>query len=308
MRILSLIASSTEIVHALGFGSNMVGRSHECDYPLEVLELPYCTSPRFNIEGSSREIDERVKSILQSALSVYKVDEIKLAELVPDIIITQSQCEVCAVSLKDVEKALKMLSGKQPRVVSLEPNSLSDIWHDIKKIAKALSASDRGQELIQNLQSRIVDLGKLIKEEPEQTIACVEWIDPLMSAGNWVPELVKLAGAKNLFGEAGKHSPWMSFKELRDSDPDVILVIPCGYDIQKTRQEMSVLSTIPNWKSLKAVQKGRVYLADGNQYFNRPGPRIIESLEILIEILYDKKYDFGHFKSGWEIFKQNTYS
>ena len=299
MKILSLIASSTEIIHALGCGDQLVGRSHECDYPSEVLSLPHCTKPRFNIDGSSREIDDRVKSTLKSALSVYEVDEVLLADMNPDIIITQSQCEVCAVSLKDIEKAVRKIISKSPRVVSLEPNSLSDIWSDIKKVSEAVNVQERGQKLIQELQNRILDLKSLIKDESSNSVACIEWIDPLMAAGNWVPELVELAGGKNLFGEAGKHSPWMSFEELCERDPDVIAVMPCGYGIEKTRQEMDVLIRKTNWRSLKAVKNNQVYLTDGNQYFNRPGPRIIESLEILIEILYDQKYNFGHFKSGW---------
>ena len=299
MKILSLIASSTEIIHALGCGDQLVGRSHECDYPSEVLSLPHCTKPRFNVDGSSREIDDRVKSTLKSALSVYEVDEVLLADMNPDIIITQSQCEVCAVSLKDIEKAVRKIISKGPRVVSLEPNSLSDIWSDIKKVSEAVNVQERGQKLIQELQNRILDLKSLIKDESSNSVACIEWIDPLMAAGNWVPELVELAGGKNLFGEAGKHSPWMSFEELCERDPDVIAVMPCGYGIEKTRQEMDVLIRKTNWRSLKAVKNNQVYLTDGNQYFNRPGPRIIESLEILIEILYDQKYNFGHFKSGW---------
>ena len=299
MKILSLIASSTEIIHALGCGDQLVGRSHECDYPSEVLSLPHCTKPRFNIDGSSREIDDRVKSTLKSALSVYEVDEVLLADMNPDIIITQSQCEVCAVSLLDVEKAVEVITGKSPIVVSLEPNSISDIWSDIEKVAKALNVEHRGQKLINTLKNRILNLKNLVKSESSKSIACVEWIDPLMAAGNWVPELVELAGADNLFGESGKHSPWMSFEELYDSEPDVIVVMPCGYDIKKTREEMHALMNEPNWSSLKAVKNNQVYLTDGNQYFNRPGPRIIDSLEILIEILYDHKYNFGHFARGW---------
>ena len=299
MKVLSLIASSTEIVYALGCGDNLVGRSHECDFPEEVKSLPHCTQPRFDVEGSSKEIDDRVKATLQSALSVYEVDEVMLADLDPDIIITQSQCEVCAVSLDDVESAVESLSGKKPKIISLQPNSLADIWNDIKVVSRGLDVEDRGLQLIKTMKDKIQKLNQSVKDLPFQTVACIEWIDPLMAAGNWVPTLVELAGGQNLFGEAGKHSPWMDFEALKAKDPDVIIVMPCGYNISKTIQEMKVLTDHPQWESLNAVKQARVYITDGNQYFNRPGPRIIDSLEILMEILHEGKFDFSHHKSGW---------
>ena len=299
MKVLSLIASSTEIVYALGCGDNLVGRSHECDFPENVKSLPHCTQPRFNVEGSSKEIDDRVKATLQSALSVYEVDEVMLADLDPDIIITQSQCEVCAVSLDDVESAVESLSGRKPKIISLQPNSLSDIWNDIEKVAKGLSVESKGIQLVKTLKDKAYELNQSVKELPIQTVACIEWIDPLMAAGNWVPTLVELAGGDNLFGEAGKHSPWIDFKALKDKDPEVIIVMSCGYNISKTIKEMKVLTDNPEWQSLRAVKEERIYLTDGNQYFNRPGPRIIDSLEILMEILHESKFDFSHHKSGW---------
>jgi len=299
MRVLSLIASSTEIVYTLGCGDKLVGRSHECDFPLDVLDLPYCTEPKFNINGSSIEIDNRVKSILQEALSVYRIDEGKLADLNPDLIITQSQCDVCAVSLSDVENAVRKVLGKNPRIVSLEPNQLSDIWNDIKKVASALKVEKRGGLIISELRERIKNLRKMAQELEKRTVACIEWIDPLMAAGNWMPELVELAGGINLFGSKGKHSPWMEFEDLIKRDPDVIIVMPCGYNIDKTKREMGTLRKLSEWDNLKAVQNSDVYLTDGNQYFNRPGPRLVESLEILLEILYDDKFDFGHKNIGW---------
>ena len=299
MRVLSLIASSTEIVYTLGCGDKLVGRSHECDFPLDVLDLPYCTEPKFNINGSSVEIDNRVKSILQEALSVYRIDERKLAELNPDLIITQSQCDVCAVSLSDVENAARKVLEKKTRIISLEPNQLSDIWNDIKKVASALKVEKRGELIISELRERIKNLRKMAQELEKRTVACIEWIDPLMAAGNWMPELVELAGGINLFGSKGKHSPWMEFEDLIKRDPDVIIVMPCGYNIDKTKREMGTLRKMSEWDNLKAVQNSDVYLTDGNQYFNRPGPRLVESLEILLEILYDDKFDFGHKNIGW---------
>ncbi len=300
-RIVSLIASSTEIVCALGFEGQMVGRSHECDFPASVVSLPALTEPKFNTEGSSYEIDERVKTILQEALSVYRVHAEELEAARPDVIITQTQCEVCAVSLKDVEEAVCGFTGGQaPQIVSLEPNGLGDVWEDIRKVARALDAEDRGEALIGRLRARmkeIVARSETIADPP--TVGCIEWIDPLMAAGNWVPTMVKMAGGTNLFGKENEHSSWMEWETLRDADPDVIVLLPCGYDIEKTRQEMAALTGKAGWDDLKAVRNARVYLTDGNQYFNRPGPRLAESLEIFAEIFHPEVFDFGHEGTGW---------
>lgn len=300
IRIVSLIASSTEIVCALGFEDRLVGRSHECDYPPTVTRLPVCTGPKFNVEGTSYEIDQRVKAVLQDALSVYRVDVNLLETLRPTHIITQSQCEVCAVSLKDVEQAVCEFTGSNPVIVSLEPNALADVWDDIRRVGSALKAPERAERLIEESQYRmntIVQKAGSLDARP--TVACIEWIEPLMAAGNWMPELVEMAGGVNLFGEAGKHSPWMTWEELTAKDLDIIVVTPCGFDIERSLREMPILSGKPEWRDLKAVRNGRVFVADGNQYFNRPGPRLIESLEILAETLHPDAFHFGHEGSGW---------
>ena len=301
-RILSLIASSTEIVCALGFEGQLVGRSHECDFPTSVQSLPFCTEPKFNVDGTSAEIDQRVKSILQEALSVYRIDEIKLKELKPDIIITQSQCEVCAVSMSDVNKAVSGLIGSKPQIVSLEPNQLTDLWNDINLVSEALKVPNEGKKLVRELKQRIKNIedeARKIVKKP--TVACIEWIDPLMAAGNWMPELVELGGGINLFGESGKHSPWMNWDNLKESDPDIILILPCGYNIERTKSEMTPLIEKPDWFQLKAVKNRQVYITDGNQYFNRPGPRLVESLEIIAEILHPIYFNFSHENTGWEL-------
>ena len=299
-RIVSLIASATEIVCALGFENQLVGRSHECDYPPPVKQLPQLTSPKFKVEGTSLEIDQRVKATLLEALSVYRVDPRLLEELTPTHIITQSQCEVCAVSLKDVEQAVCELTNSKPVIVSLEPNALDDVWADILRVGEALGASERAEQLVDELQSRMDDIvqrNHWLDSNPG--VAYIEWIEPLMAGGNWMPELVEMAGGLNLFGEAGKHSPWMTWEELVAKDPDLIFVSPCGFDIARTLQEMHLLSDKAAWKSLKAVAAGRVFVADGNQYFNRPGPRLAESLEILAEIIHPNVFHFGHERTGW---------
>ena len=287
MRVVSLIASSTEIVHALGAGECLVGRSHECDYPDTVKRLPSVTQPKFATDGESYEIDERIKAIVQEGLSVYHVDADRLNDLHPDVVITQMQCEVCAVSERDVVDALRTYSHELPQVVSLRPNSLADVWSDIERVAEALGCSAEGDRLIRSMQQSMARVAKLTQTLPSRpTVACIEWIDPLMAAGNWMPELVAMAGGINVFGEAGKHSPWLSWDALRAADPDVILVSPCGYDVDTTQREMSSLVARPGWNDLRAVRTGRVAIADGNQYFHRPGPRLVDSLEILAAILH----------------------
>lgn len=299
-RIVSLIASATEIVAALGFENRLVGRSHECDYPPSVERLPKCSEAKLDVNGSSREIDERVKSVLREAMSVYRVHAETLNELAPTTIITQTQCEVCAVSLKDVEAAVCDVVSSRPRIVALEPMALADVWSDIRAVAEALGAPERAASLVAELQARLESIRERAAAiEARPTIACIEWIDPLMAAGNWVPELVELAGGTNVFGEAGRHSPWMTFEELAAADPDVIAVMPCGFDIERTRREMPPLSGRPEWAKLSAVKNGRVFLTDGNQYFNRPGPRLVESAEILAEVLHPASFDFGHAGTGW---------
>ena len=302
MRILSLISSSTEIIYSLGLGSKIIGRSHECDYPPHIRILPFCTEPRFDINGNSLQIDNNIKSLLQDALSVFLIDEKKLNELKPDIIITQSQCEVCAVSLNDLEKAVENIIGESPKIVSTEPHSLDDVWKDILKIGIALNVEKKAHSLIQKLKLRIQKLKSLTKGLNTPSVVCIEWIEPLMAAGNWVPELVKLANGINLIGSRGEHSPWIDIKKVVDQNPDKIIIMPCGYNIEKTESEMSSLTIDKEWNSLRAVQNNQVYITDGNQYFNRPGPRLIDSLEILVEIIHNQKYNFGHENIGWKKF------
>tara|TARA_A100001011_G_scaffold184466_1_gene193266 strand:- start:2080 stop:3006 length:927 start_codon:yes stop_codon:yes gene_type:complete len=298
-RVLSLLSSTTEVVCALGCADQLVGRSHECDYPPEVMNLPICTKPKFNIDGSSIEVDGQVKSILQNALSVYYINEDLLKKLKPDIILTQSQCEVCAVSEKDVQSVVKNITGINPDIISVEPNSIKDIFSDIKIIAEVLNVVHRGADLIDFMKNRIRVLKKSYDIKSGPTVAAIEWINPLMAAGNWVPELIEMAGGVNLFGEAGKHSPWMNYQDLIEKNPQTIIIMPCGYNIQKSIVEIDSLIKQKGWKELSAVKNDKVYITDGNQFFNRPGPRIIESLEILIEIFHNDKTNFKHIYSGW---------
>ena len=306
-RIVSLISSATEIVCELGFGQQLVGRSHECDYPSAVTALPACSTSKVAITAASRAIDGQVRSIVADGLSVYRVDPELLDRLAPTVIVTQTQCEVCAVSLKDVEDAVCRLVGSRPRIVSLEPMSLSDIWKDIRTVASALGDAARGDALVSRLTERLAAVRAAVDAAPSRpSLACIEWIDPLMGAANWVPELVDCAGGADLFGAAGQHSGYLRMEQLVAADPDVIAVMPCGFDIERSCREMAPLAAHPDWARLSAVRNGRVVMVDGNQYFNRPGPRVVESAEILAECLHPGRCDFGHQGRGWQYWRGNA--
>jgi len=199
-----------------------------------------------------------------------------------------------------VEQAVCELTSSRPQIVSLEPNSLADVWRDIERVGAALGVPDRAAALVGSLQARMRAIAATAAAIPRKpTVACIEWIEPLMAAGNWMPELVELAGGRNLFGEAGQHSPWMTWEELVANDPQVIFISPCGFDIGRTLEETYLLDVRAEWRDLRAVRAGRVFVADGNQYFNRPGPRLVESLEILAEVLHPDSFMFGHEGEGW---------
>ena len=299
-RIISLIASATEIVAALGFEEQLVGRSHECDYPPSVGRLPACSTSKVDVDASSRAIDDQVRAIVSEGLSVYRVDPDLLNRLAPTVILTQTQCEVCAVSLRDVKASVARVAGYQPCIVPLQPNAMADVWDDFRSVAAALGDAPAGNKLVADLQARVTSIAvrtNSLRSRP--SIAAIEWTDPLMAVGNWMPELIDMAGGRCLFGRRGEHSPQMTMESLVKADPDVILLSPCGLDIDRTRKDMPILERQPGWLDLRAVQSGRVYIGDGNQFFNRPGPRLAETVEILAEILHPDRFDFGHRGTGW---------
>ncbi len=300
MRVVSLICSATEIVCALGRGGDLVGRSHECDYPPDIEALPVLTAPQFELGGSSGEIDTRVKDLVRDGLAIYRIDAGLLRDLRPDVIVTQDQCEVCGASLADVEAAVCDWTGAPVKIVSCKPLGLADVWTDIRHVGEALGASDAAERVVAELQARMNAIAETAADLPEKpTVATVEWIDPLMAAGHWMPELVAMAGGRNLFGAAGGPAPWIDWEDLRAADPDIVLVLPCGFGIERSLAEMPALTAQPGWPNLRAVQNDRVFVTDGNRYFNRPGPRLAESLEILAEILHPAHFGFGREGKGW---------
>lgn len=303
-RVVSLIASSTEMVVALGCGDRLVGRSHECDHPEWVRALPAVTEPKFAIDLPSADIDARVRALVEQAVSVYRVDVDALERLAPDLLITQTQCEVCAVSLADVEAALAACVSSNPRVVALRPDALADLWRDLRQVADALGVPERGVQLLTRLQRHMRGIAERAREVAPRRVACIEWIEPLMAAGNWTPELIAMAGAKDVLGRPGAHAGRIAFADLVAADPDAIFVTPCGFDLARTRAEMPALTREPGWSGLRAVREGQVFLGDGNAYFNRPGPRVAEALEILAEALHPKAFRFGHEGTGWQHYAQ----
>jgi iron complex transport system substrate-binding protein len=299
-RIISLLPSATEIVAALQFADHLVGRSHECDFPPEVKQLPICSSSKVPAHGSSYEIDERVKQIVAEGLSVYRVDVDLLRQLHPDLILTQTQCAVCAVTPHDLEQALCSWVGPRPTLVSLEPSNLGDVWDDIRRVAETLGVPERANELIDSFWQRldgIRDWTVTIKNRPR--VAVFEWLGPLMAGGNWMPELIEIAGGQSLLAQPGQHSPSLEWSDLIEADPDVILLAPCGFRISQTIADLGLLMRHPAWPKLRAVEDRRVYLTDGHHFFNRPGPRLVESAEIVAEILHPDQFEFDHHGTGW---------
>src|SRR5580704_72663 len=236
------------MVNALGALDLLVGRSHECDYPASVRSLPACTKPLIDVDVDSRLIDAQVKNSARSALSIYEVFDDVLEKLQPTHILTQVQCDVCAVSLRDVERSIASRLASAPELVALNPGSLADIWEDFRRVGEAIGVD--AAPAIETLQRRL----KRRETAGRPTVACIEWIEPLMAAGNWTPELIDLAGGVDVFGKPGIHSPWITWEELLARDPDIIIVAPCGFDLARTRGEMHWLSERPDFACLKAVK------------------------------------------------------
>lgn len=300
LRIVSLLPSATEIVAAVGMTDNLVGRSHQCDFPAQVRHLPALSETKVNLDGTSRDIDRRVNEIIAEGVSVYRVDADLLRSLKPDVILTQTQCAICAVTPGDLEDALCEWTGMAPVLVSLEPNDLSDVWGDMRKVGQALGTEAMAEQAIAGLQGRLQAIRVTASRALyEPTVAAIEWIDPLMAGGNWMPELIEAAGGESLFATPGQHSPWLDWSALAAADPDVILLLPCGFTIAQSLADLPLLRARPEWAGLSAVRRGQVYVIDGHHYFNRPGPRLVESAEMIAEILHPDLFAFGHEGTGW---------
>ena len=302
LRIVSLLPSATEIIHSLGLTDALVGRSHECDYPPSVKDLPVCTEARLNSDKRSGQIDADVQTLIQQALSIYQIKTEVLDRLQPTHIITQDQCDVCAVNMLEVERAIAKLTSSHPQVISLQPARLKEVWQDLERVAKILGVS--AQETLTKLQGRIKAISDrvevLVTERP--TVVALEWTEPLMIGANWIPELIEIAGGEPLLSVKGENSSYLYWESLIDIDPEIIVIMPCGFDLERTARESKILTKHPAWKTLRAVKNGKVFLTDGNAYFNRPGPRLVDSAEILAEIFHPELFNFGYKGTGWKPF------
>lgn len=300
MRIVSLLASATEMIYALDCQDQLVGRSHECDYPPEVQTLPVVSKVQIDTATSSAQIDAQIRDLARNALtpesaalkalSIYAIDVDLLQKLQPDVIFTQTQCEVCAVSERDVTADLQQLTGIQPRVVSLAPYWLDDVWNDVLRVGAALEREEQAEQLVNGYKKSLIELRERTSSfEDKPRVTVLEWLDPLIAAGNWTPELVAYAGGEHVLGQEGSHSSSLQWDELQRADPDVLILSPCGYSLARTLEDVPILRQNPTWRSLKAVRTGRVYAIDGNQYINRSGPRLIESAILLARVIWGER-------------------
>jgi iron complex transport system substrate-binding protein len=289
-RIVSLLPSATEIVCALGAERELVGISHECDFPSTITGRPVLTKARIDASASSRAIDAAVRAVVDDALSIYVVDDTKLAALEPDVIVTQDLCEVCAVSLDDVRAAVARLARRdRVHIVSLKPTRLDDLYGDVQRVAEAIGRADEGVRLQSDLRERIRAIAERAAQSTTRPrVASIEWIDPLMVGGTWMPDLVLHAGGEAVGAVAGQPAPTVTSETLASLRPDVIVVKPCGFSLDRTMAERDVIQR----SVLDRIPSGtRVYVTDGNAFFNRPGPRLIESLEIMAACVHPARFE-----------------
>lgn len=291
MRIVSLLPSTTEIVCALGLENDLVGITHECDYPESVASKPRLTASRISHETmSSAEIDHAVRSQLDGHGSIYDLDESRLRELKPDLILTQELCEVCAVSYKTVERAARMFEA-EVKVVSLEPNTIADIFENIRMVGELTGRKTEAEQLISNLNARLDRVReKAGRIEVRPRTLMLEWLEPPFAPGHWVPEQVAIAGGDHAFGKAGQKSVTTTAEEILTYSPEVIVLIPCGYYKEDILRQLPRTNLPAGWNDLPAVKRGEVWATDATSYFSRPGPRVVDGVEILARILHPKMF------------------
>jgi len=286
MRIVSLLPSATEIVCALGLEDHLVGVTHECDFPASVRQLPKVTRTLITVEASSGEIDRLVRERLETDRALYTLDLPVLQELRPDLIVTQALCDVCAVAEEEVRAAACVLPGS-PRVINLEPQTLSQVIASIRQVANAAGVERYGEEVTAGLSARVdAVVARTAGPQHRPRVALLEWLDPPFSCGHWSPELVRLAGGVEGLGQEGQPSRTLRWDDVLAWQPEVVFIACCGFSVERTLCDLPLLRFVAGWPSIPAVRSGRVYVADGSHYFSRPGPRLVDSLEILAHTLH----------------------
>jgi iron complex transport system substrate-binding protein len=280
VRIVSLVPSATEMLFALGLGDEVTAVTHECDHPATVLDLPKVTRDRIGPGLEAAEIDRAVRELTQRGEAIYELDEAALRSLQPDLIVTQALCAVCAVSYDDVKTVAARIES-EPRVISLDPHTLGEVLGDVRTLAEAADAKDAGVELIQSAASRIDAVRLAVRAQPPVPVAALEWLDPVFVAGHWTPQLIEYAGGIDVLGLAGEHSEVRTWEEVAAARPEVVVVMPCGYDAERALEEANDFAD-----ELEAVGARRVVAVDAAAYFSRPGPRLVDGLELLAHVLH----------------------
>ena len=296
MRICSLLPSATEILYALGAGDQLVGVSHECDFPPEALRQPRVLRTTLDPSlSSSAAIDAAVREAVSRGEPLYRLDDEAIRRVAPDLIITQELCDVCAIGASDVVRIARTLPHP-PQVISLHPHTLNDVMQDIRTLGEATGRSAAAASLLTDCQARLARVRAAVDGAPRPAVFCLEWIEPPMATGHWVPEMVECAGGREVLGRAGQRSRYVTWDEVIAAAPDVLILMPCGVDPERARQELAPLATARWWNELPAVQAGRVHVLDGSAYFNRPGPRLIDGVELLAARLHPMRYNTAVFE------------
>jgi len=288
-RIVSLLPSATESLYALGLADRIVGVTHECDYPPDARGKPRLTASTLESSASAAEVDRHVRASLHAGSSLYSLDAALLERLAPDLIVTQELCAVCAVSYEIVARAAKRLRG-DPRVVSLEPSSLEDVFANIASLGEWTGTDTAAARVIAALRARLATLRDAFSRRPRPRTLVLEWTDPPFCGGHWTPGLVECAGGEAVLARPGANSQVLDWSAIASADPDVVIVAPCGYGIEATLEAIAQLNAQPVWRELRAVRTGRAFALDGNAYVNRPGPRLVDSAEFFATALWSEPF------------------
>ncbi len=291
MRIISLLPGATETIALLGLIDQLVGVSHECDFPAAVRDVPVLVEPALDSRAESRRIDEQVRALRSSGRSLYRLREEMFRQAVPDLVITQVLCDVCAITSDDVRRVIQTLP-RPPKVVSLSATTLPGVFLDIERIAEAVGRERAGAELVTQLRERLRLIAAQVPHRSESPrVVCLEWLSPLFVGGHWVPDMVQAAGGRDVLGQSGQPSRQITWLELADARPDAVVLMPCGFTIERTTRELDILTGRREWRDLLAVRSGRVFVVDANAYFSRPGPRLVDGVELLAAALQAQRED-----------------